>query len=132
MDGEGEAEDGDRAGLLRRAARDAGAGRTPADDQRQPGELAGAQMFHDHEPGRVQLGRRRGRAPARDAVGLLDERDRYVLLQRNLGGDRQVGSGDAAAGTVTEHERGPRLGRRMEMHACRAVWSFDLSCHGFA
>ena len=89
-------------------------------------------MLHDREPGRVQLGRGRRRAPAGDAVGLLDERDRDVLLQRDLGCDRQVGSGDAASGTVTEHERGPRLGRSMQMHACRAVWSLDLSCHGFA
>ena len=44
----------------------------------------------------------------------------------------EVRSGDAASGTVTEHERRPRLLRSVQMHARRAVWGFDLSCHGFA
>ena len=89
MDGEGEAEDGDRAGLLGRAARDPRAERAPADDQRQARELVCAQPLEHGAPGRVQLVGGRRRAPARDTVGLLDERDRDALLQRDLGCDRR-------------------------------------------
>ena len=72
---EREAEDADGAGRAGGAAGDARARGAAADDQRQPVQRAGAQLFDDGDPRRVELRRRRRRASPRDAIGLLDERD---------------------------------------------------------
>ena len=55
---EREAQDADRAGRGRGAAGDPGAGRAAADDERQPAQLAAAQLLDDRGPGRVELARR--------------------------------------------------------------------------
>ena len=65
-----------------RAAGDAGAGRSPADDQRQLAEVAVAQLAEHRRPGLVELlGPRRG-ALAGDAVGLFDEHDAAAAARR--------------------------------------------------
>ena len=60
-----------------RPARHARAGRAAAGEQRQAAAVA-AQLLDDRDPGGVELVRRRRRAPPRDPVGLLDERDAHA------------------------------------------------------
>jgi len=129
MDREGEAEDGDRARLAGRPARDAGAERAAAVDQR---ELAHTQLVHHGDPGRIELGRRSRSATPRDAVGLLDERDGDPFGQRGLGRRDEVGRAHSSPGAVPEDEQRARILRLVQVHAGGAVWSLDLSCHGFA
>ena len=78
--------------------------RPPATSGRPPSAPA-AQVLDHRDPGRVELVRRRRRAPAGDAVGLLDERDAEAERQRRARRRDQVAGVDAAAGAVTEHER---------------------------
>ena len=79
---ERQAEDTDRAGRLCCAAGDARARGAAAGDERQPAELAGAQVLDDGRPGRVELVCRcRGTTPG-DAVGLLDEHDAEPRRER--------------------------------------------------
>jgi hypothetical protein len=63
------------------------------------------QPFDDGRPGRVELRGGRCRAPSRDQVGLLDQRDAEVLLERSAARRHQVRRGHPAAGAVAEHER---------------------------
>jgi hypothetical protein len=62
----------------------------------------------DGEPGSVERARRSGRAAARDAIGLLDERDAEAGRLRRGGCGHEVRRAHAAAGAVAEHERGSR------------------------
>ena len=106
----------------------AGRGRGPAGDAGARGAAAGDQRHLEGElldharPGRVELVRRRGRAPARDAVGLLDERDGQAGLERRVRRALQVRRLDAAAGPVPEHERGARRVDLAQVHPRLAVW----------
>ena len=77
-----------RAGRRGGAAGDPSAGRAAADEERQPVQRAGAELLDDRDPRRVELRRRRRRAPPGDAVGLLDERD------GDAGGERGRRGGD--------------------------------------
>src|SRR5439155_22680679 len=79
LEREGEAEHCDGSSRVRGAAGDAGAHRAAADDERQPGQLACTQALDDRNPGGVELRGAGGRAPAGDAVGLLDQRDADLL-----------------------------------------------------
>ena len=93
----------------RRAARHPRARRAAADDERQVAQRARAQVLDDRDPGRVELARRSRRAPAGDAIGLLDQRDADAGRARRLRGRHEVARRHAAAGAVAEHERAGRL-----------------------
>ena len=77
-----------------------------------PPRRACAQVVDDGRPGGVEPRRGRRRAPAGDAVGLLDERDGHPGGLRGRRRGDQVAGGDAAAGAVAEHEQRPRRPRR--------------------
>jgi len=126
MDRKGEAEDGGRSRLTGRPAGDPGAERAASGNQRQPGELGRAKAFDDREPGRVQLRRRSGSAPARHAVGLLHERNRDLLRERGLGRGDQVGSRYPAARAVAEDERRSWPVGRMEVDVSGPVRGVDF------
>jgi hypothetical protein len=123
---EGEAEDGDRAGVGRRATGDPCPGGAPAGDQREPGERALAELPDDRDPRRVELACGcRGSSPG-DAVGLLDERDGDRERAGGLGGGLEVGRVEAAAGPVTEHQRGDGQGDREQVRPGRPVRCVEL------
>ena len=122
---EREAQHADGAGRARRAARDARAGRAAARDERQAAQLVRAQMLDDRRPGRVELVRRGGRAPAGDAVRLLDERDGESLRLCRLRRGHEVRRRHASAGAVTENERAARPLDGVQMHVRRAVRRLD-------
>jgi uncharacterized protein len=126
MEREGEAEDGRRTDLLRRATGDAGASRAPARDERQPGERILAQVCDHGDPGLVELARRRRAAPAGDAVGLLDERDGQPRGLGAAGRTDEVRRLDAATRAVAEDERGHGGLGGAEMHARESVRGVEL------
>ena len=68
----------------------------------------------------------RGRAAARDAVRLFDERDRQAGLERRLRRALQVGRLDTAARAVPEHERRARVAGLAQMHTREAVRRLEL------
>ena len=81
----------------------------------------------DHrQPGGVELLRRRRGLAARDAVGLLDQRDGEAGLARDAGCGLDVGRFDPAAGPVSEHQRSLRLLRGVEVGPGGAVRCLDL------
>ncbi len=126
VDGKGEAEHRDRLCGGGSAAGYAGAERAPADDQRQLLELGAAQVLDHRGPGRIELARRSGRAPARHEVGLLDERDAHGLGLGDLRDRDQIARLDAATRAVAEHERGRRRVREMQVRPRGAVRRVDL------
>ena len=125
MDREGEAEHAGGAGLRRGAAGHARARRAPAGHERQVGQRPATQVLDDRDPGRVELGRRRGRATARHAIGLLDQRDTDPERHGRLRRRDEVASRDPAPGAVAEHERAGRLVAGVQVHARRAVRRVD-------
>ena len=101
--------------------------RTAAGDQREPGELAGAEVLDHGDPGCVELPRRGGSAPAGDAVGLLDERDADGMRVGDLGGLLQIRRAHLPIGAVAEDERGDRVAARgMQVHSGGAVGGVDV------
>ena len=76
MNRERKAQDRRRTGVRRRPARDPCARGAAAADQLEARQRIVPQRLYDREPCCVQLRRRRRRAPAGDAIGLLDEHDR--------------------------------------------------------
>ena len=122
-------------GRARRPRRSAAAVRqaTRAPDERPPAmsgrprRRSARRCSSDRDPGRVELVRRRGRAPPRDAVGLLDERDADAERQRDAGRRDEVGRVDAAAGAVAEDERaGAAPSASLQVRGGRAVRRVDL------
>jgi hypothetical protein len=83
-------------------------------------------MLDHGDPGGVQLACRCGGAPPGDAVGLLDERDAHFFRQRGSGRRHEIRRRHPAAGSVPEHERGPRLDGRVQVHLRLAVRRVDL------
>ena len=73
--------------------------------------------------------RRRARAAPGDAVRLLHESHRDADREGGLGRGREIGSRHAAARAVTEDERRPRLGGRVQVDARGAVRRLDVE-HG--
>ena len=122
---EREAEHADRTGRRRGAARHARARRAAADDEPQPLQLACAQLVDHVDPGGVELVSGSRRAPAGDAVGLLDERDADADCERGSRRGEQIRGAHSAAGPVPEHERGARRLRRMQVHVRLSVTRLD-------
>ena len=63
----------------------------PPTSTRQAAQLSRAELLDDRRPGLVQVRRRRRRAAAGDAVGLLDEGDGDAGRERRLSDREQVG-----------------------------------------
>src|SRR5436190_10209968 len=126
-----EAENAGRSGDGGGPAGDAGAGRAAADEQREIVQLDRAQVRDDRGPGGVELVRGCRRAPACDAVGLLDEGDRDALGECRVSRRDEVARDDPSPGPVPEHERRARVGDRRHLSARRAVRCLDLyHAHG--
>ena len=126
MDREGEAQHAGGAGLRRGAAGHPRARGAPADHERQVAQRPAAQVLDDGDPGRVELARRRGRAPAGHAIGLLDQRDADPDRLRGLRRRHEVARRDPSPGPVAEHERAGRLVGAVQVHARRAVRGVDV------
>ena len=78
-------------------------------------QLACDQTIDHRHPRCIELTRGCGSTPARDPVGLLDERDAYshgVCDERHRG---EVFRQHPATRTVAEHERGTRLSRFVQV-----------------
>ena len=86
-------------------------------------------MFDDRRPRGVELRRARRRAPAGDAVRLLDQRDADPFRPGGLRRCHEVGRLHAAGGSVTEHESTAGLVSGEQMNARRTMRSIDLDCH---
>ena len=116
-----EADDADRAGCCGGAARDPCAGRATAAHERKAGEGARPELVDDGDPRLVELRGGCRRSPSRDAVRLLDERDRDTGGER--GGRRrdEIGRADPSPGSVTEHQRGARLAGPVQVDAGQAA-----------
>ena len=115
MNREGQAEHRDGADVGGRAARHARTGRATPDDERQSLQVIAPKVLDHRLPCRVELLGRRGRAAARDHVGLLDERDGDPGLVGHLGCGGEVGRPNATRRTVPEHQPGDRLFHRTEV-----------------
>ena len=124
---EREAEDACGARLGGCPAGDPCAGRTPSDDEREPAERRAAEMADDRQPRRVELVRGRRRASARDAIGLLDERDGEAGRRARVGGRDEVACLDAAARAVAEGEQPDGSDGLAEVDRRRPVRRLDLS-----
>jgi hypothetical protein len=127
MDGKGQAEHAGRPGRRRRAARDTGAGRTPTGHDRQLGQLLVAQLRDDGRSSVVELRCRGRRAPVRNTVGLLDERDREAGLLRGSRRGHEIRCAYSAPGAVTEDEGAARVLRQPQMCTRGAVECCDLA-----
>ena len=131
MQRERQTQHGDGAGIRGRPAGHAGSGRPPADDQAAGDHPTPPQLGYDRDPRRVELRSRRRAAPARDAVGLLDEHDAQARRQRHVGRGDQVASADTAAGAVAEDERPGRAALAVDVGPRGPVRSLDLElAHG--
>jgi hypothetical protein len=106
---EGEADDGDRVGLGCCPARDAGARRAAAGQDREAAKRTLAELEDDQRPGRVELPRWSRAPPLGDPVGLLYEHHAEPYGNGGLGCADEIGRLDSAAGPVAEHE--PRYRR---------------------
>jgi hypothetical protein len=84
-----------------------------------------AQLGDDGLPRRVEMRRGRGRAPARDAIRLLDERNRDV--DRKCHGSRreEILRRNASSRSVAEHEYALRTLDIMDVRVRRAVRGID-------
>ena len=94
------------------------------------GQLLLAKALDDCAPVGVETGSGRWRAPPRNAVGLLDERDGDLLLERHVPGGHEVGSLDASTGAVAEDERCAWPVDSVEVHAGEPARRLDLECGG--
>jgi hypothetical protein len=110
-----EAEHRRRACRFRRAAGDAGSERPPAHNQWEVSQRARTQVVDHSRPRRVELARRGRRAASRDAVRLLNERDAYVLVERDVSGSCEVGRPDATGCSVAEDKRAARFGGSVDV-----------------
>jgi len=126
LEWEREAEHSDGARGRSGAACDPGAGGPPADDERQTLQLAFKQTLDHRRPGRIELMRRRGSAPSRNAVRLLDENDVQSSRVRDPRNRNEVTRLHAATCAMTKHEYGPRLICTVQVRACRAERRVDL------
>jgi len=89
-------------------------------------QLACDQMIDHRHPSCVELMCRSGRAPARNPVRLLDERDAYthgMCDERHRG---EVFRQHPATCTVTEHERSTRLSRFVQVGVGASERGVDL------
>src|SRR5437588_11150814 len=126
LEGEGEAEHRHGAGRSRRATGDAGAHRPTANDYAQPRQLIDAQALDDRDPGGVKLRRAWRRAPAGDAIGLLDQRHADPLYPGDLRRGPEIWRFHPSRRTMAEHQRRARLIDQIQMGTRRAVRSIDL------
>jgi Stage II sporulation protein E (SpoIIE) len=127
---ERQAEHADRTGLRHRPARHPRPGGATADDQRQPAQIAVAQLLDHSNPGRVQLIRRSRRAPSRHQVWLLHEGDAEALAACDLRDRHEVAGRDPPAGSMTEHQRAFRVLGRVKLNPGRAVRRLELEHNG--
>ena len=123
---EREAEDAGCPDGRRGTASDPRAGGPSARDEPQAAQLVLREVPGDRDPGRVELVRRCRASPARDPVGLLDERDREARRARCGRRRRQVARTDAAARTVAEDERPSWFRRLGDVRGREAVRRLDL------
>ena len=91
-----------------------------------PSSATVAQLLDDRDPGGVELRRRRRRAPSRDPVGLLHERDGDVDGERSGRGGDEIRRRHPSPGPVPEHERRARLGGRVQVGSRGAVRGVEL------
>ena len=126
VEGEREADEGDRLGVGGRAARDAGAGGAAAGQDREAAEWALVELEDDRRPSRVELARRSGAAPSCYPVGLLDERDAEPRGMGALGGRDEIGRLDPAAGAMAENECRDRRVHRTQVRSGPSVRSVEL------
>jgi hypothetical protein len=71
------------------------------------------------------------RAPSRDAVGLLDERNRDSQFDGDVGYGHEIGSGDAPAGAVAQDQRAGRASRgEVQVGPGPTAGSVDVQCEG--
>ena len=82
-----------------------------------PVQRPGAQLLEHARPRDVEPRGRRRRAPARDAIRLLHERDRDLRRTRRRARRREVGRADRAGRAVAEHERRARALDRLQVRA---------------
>ena len=97
----------------------------PPHDEPQPLQFACAQLVDHVDPGGVELVSGSRRAPAGDAVGLLDERDADADCERGSRRGEQIRGAHSAAGPMPEHERGARRLSRMQVHVRLSVTRLD-------
>ena len=97
--------------------------------ERQPREVAIAQLRDDRQPGRVELACGRRRPPSRHVVGLFDKRHAQALDEGRSPRRNQVSCADPAAGAVTEHDRTTWLCDKLQVGAGEAMWRFELDGH---
>ncbi len=89
-------------------------------------QLGHGEPFEHSGPGRIELGRRSGRPPPGDPVGLLHQRDREPFLLGNSCDCHEIRRADASAGAVAEHKSRPCPGCEVEMDAGRTMRRVDL------
>jgi hypothetical protein len=123
---EREAEHADGVDCGRRAARDARARRTPADDEGQIAELARTEVVDHGDPGCIELMRRRRRPPPRDPIGLLDEHDRQSCFECGSRGGDEVLRMHTTACAVPEDERSAWRIRTVDVCVRHAERRLDL------
>ena len=126
LERERKAEHADGARVRGRAAGHPRPGRASAADERETPERLHPQSLDRGTPRRVELsGRCRG-APPRDAIRLLDERDRDRLGECNVARRDKIARSDSAARTVAEHERCTGAVGAVHVCPCGAGRRLDL------
>jgi hypothetical protein len=88
-----------------------------------------AQLVHDGEPRGVELGRARRAALPRDAVRLLDERDREVPGLGGVSRGHEVRRPDAAGRAVAEDDGRRGVLDLVEMDSSDAVRGINSGLH---
>jgi len=121
LEGEGEADDADRAGRGRCPAGNPGAQGSPADDEWPPVELGRVQVLDHCCPGLVEVWCWWRGSSTGDAVGLLDECDADPERAGGIGDCDEIGRRDAAAGSMAENQRPGGMFASMQVDSCRAV-----------
>ena len=111
---------------VRRAAGDTGSRGPPADDERRAAQLAREQVLDHRRPRSVELVRGRGCAPARDPIGLLDQRDAQPDGLRGSRRCDEVLRLHSAACAVAEDERCPRAACTLDVRSRQAERRLDL------
>ena len=104
-----------------RATGDTRPRRPPSDDERQLVEPAATECLDDLQPTRIEVGRRRGRAPAGNAIRLLDERNAEPDGERHVLRSDEILGGDSSTRAVAEDEDAARRIGVVEMRLRRAV-----------
>ena len=125
LKGEGEAEHSDGAGCLRCAAGDSSAHRATADDDLQVSQFGCPQVRDDGNPRLIELRRSGRRAPSRDPVGLLDQRDGDLHRPSGSSRRQQIRCFDASAGAMTQDQSAAWLFCEVQVSACRTLRSVD-------